>query len=325
MKPWLLVLGLGCTACVSTNTKSLETHSSSTIDKKEEKTEDQEMYDPFEDWNRCALKLNKFLDDTILFPVFGFYELLPAVVKQGVANVLSTADEPISMANCLLQFDVDAFLAHTARLLLNVLFGFGGLIDVAAELNLSPEPQDFGKTLQKMAGLPPGPFFIMPILGPTTCRDSVGRLIDFAGHPALFWKTSAAIYYPLSYVSLKMNYREVQEQVFKNFDDPYIIIRGAYYEARGDIDTSASETAEDDLLSTAQSLDDESQQEKEDTDQEEAFDLEQENMVSSQEDSVVVVGDSVFPQGKEDSDQAHDAEDRELFPGIEDASFLEKK
>ena len=122
-----------------------------------------------------------------------------------------------------------------------------------------------------------------------------------------------------------MIYRDVQEQVHKNFDDPYIIIRGAYYEARGDITTSASEEADNDILSTAQSIEDESIEEQEKKDQEDAFDLEEENMVSSEVDSFVVIGDSVLPTGKEDSDEAQDATDRDLFPGIDDASFLEKK
>jgi phospholipid-binding lipoprotein MlaA len=325
MRPWLLLLGLGCTACVSTNTSMMKDPASSTLKNEEEGNEEEGINDPFEDWNRSALKLNRFLDDTLFFPIFGIYEMMPAVVKQGLSNVLSTIDEPMSMVNCLLQFEVDEFLAHTARFLINTIFGFGGLIDVATELKVTPEPQDFGKTLKKMAGMPPGPFFIIPVIGPTTCRDSIGRLADFAVHPAVFWKLSASIYYPTSYANLKMIYRDVQEQVHKNFDDPYIIIRGAYYEARGDITTSASEETESDILSTAQSIEDESSEEQEKKDQEDAFDLEEENMLSSEVDSFVVIGDSVLPTGKEDSDEAHDATDRDLFPGIDDASFLEKK
>lgn len=211
-----------------------------------------EIFDPLESWNRSMMTCNRFLDHTLFYPFLCLYQNMPKKVKTGVFNFLSTVDEPISMINCLLQFDLDAFLFHTARFLLNGVFGFGGLVDTARELRLTPEPQDLGKTLQKMAGMPPGFFLVLPIFGPTTLRDGLGHTLDLTIHPIKLWRGSGWAYHPLSWFNTKLNYKDGEEQAYKNFEDPYVIIRGAYYESRGDLKNGLE--GEEDVMSAAQEV-----------------------------------------------------------------------
>jgi phospholipid-binding lipoprotein MlaA len=190
--------------------------------------------DPFEPWNRTIFAFNLAMNRTVFLPFIGFYRAMPTFFKKRVNGVLDTAETPISMVNCLLQGKIYDFMAHTSRLVFNVVLGLGGLFDVASALKIRPERQDFGKTLQKIARIPAGPYLIIPLLGPSSLRDFFGQSVDCSLIPATYWKKSAYVYYPLSYVSIETSLTSLQEDIAETFNDPYDALRDAYFTNRGD-------------------------------------------------------------------------------------------
>jgi phospholipid-binding lipoprotein MlaA len=190
--------------------------------------------DPFESWNRAVFAFNKGVNRTILLPFIGFYRAMPPFFKQRVISVLDTAEAPISIVNSLLQGKIHDCIAHTVRLMINLVWGIGGLFDVAGALKIRPPRQDFGKTLQKMAFMPPGPFIMIPFLGPSSLRDVVGQSFDCSMIPATYWKQSAFAYYPASYITIEANLTSLQQDIGETFGDPYDALRHAYFAIRGD-------------------------------------------------------------------------------------------
>lgn len=191
--------------------------------------------DPLEPLNRVIFAFNTLMDETLLRPFIGFYRVMPPCLKNRITGVMDTVETPISMVNCLLQGKIHDFLAHSARLVFNTVFGLGGLFDVAGALKIKPKRQDFGKTLQTMAFMPPGPFLIIPLLGPSSLRDAVGQSVDCAVLPVTYYKKSALAYYPASYWITQAKITSIQGDISDTFSDTYGALRNAYFMLRGDI------------------------------------------------------------------------------------------
>src|SRR5580704_13466636 len=135
-------------------------------------------YDPWERMNRFTYRFNARFDETIFLPVVYGYGHLPAPIRSGVHNFFQNLDEVKSIVNYAVQLQPAAGVHSLGRFLINSTIGIGGLFDVAAKLNLANEPTGLGMTLSRW-GLHPGPYLVLPILGPSTLRDSVGLLGDF--------------------------------------------------------------------------------------------------------------------------------------------------
>lgn len=200
-----------------------------------------EIRDPRQALNRRIMAVNTALDKTIFSPFHALFQFLPSWIKKSAHNVLDLAESPISIINSLLLKDPELCMQHIGRFFVNATFGMGGLIDVASDLGITPAKQDFGKTLQKVWGVGPGSFSISPLFGPSNTRDSFGRIIDFLAVPLTYWSCTSFIYYPLSFLLLKSSYGETERTMQATFDDPYVIIRSAYYEMRGDLKTDDTE------------------------------------------------------------------------------------
>ena len=138
--------------------------------------------DPIEPMNRAIHGVNKGLDTVIVRPGSNVYGFVPEPIRQGVSNVADTLEVPGNMANHLLQGRVDQAGSNFFRFGVNVIFGLGGLFDVASEAGIPRDSTDFGETLH-VWGVGEGPYVEVPLFGPSTARDAVGLVVDFAMNP----------------------------------------------------------------------------------------------------------------------------------------------
>jgi phospholipid-binding lipoprotein MlaA len=136
-------------------------------------------YDPFERVNRHIYKFNAHFDEAIFLPVADTYRRLPSPIRTGVHNFFDNLSEPKSVVNFVLQLRPIFGLRSLARFVINSTIGIGGLFDVATHLKLNGYLTGFGATLS-IWGMHPGPYLVIPVLGPATLRDGVGMVADYA-------------------------------------------------------------------------------------------------------------------------------------------------
>lgn len=135
-------------------------------------------YDPWERLNRFTYRFNARFDEAIFLPVANTYRRAPRPLQQGVHNFFGNLAEIDSVINYTLQWRLKYGLRSLERLVINSTIGIGGLFDVATKLKLPGTPTGFATTLAKW-GMHPGPFLVIPLLGPATLRDGVGFLGDY--------------------------------------------------------------------------------------------------------------------------------------------------
>ena len=135
-------------------------------------------YDPWARLNRSIYRFNARFDAAIFLPVADTYDRLPPPLRHGVRNFFSNLSEPNSALNYLLQWRPATGLRSVGRFVVNTTLGIGGLFDVAAHLRLANPLTGFSVTLARW-GLHPGPYLVIPLLGPSTLRDGVGQLADY--------------------------------------------------------------------------------------------------------------------------------------------------
>ncbi len=137
-----------------------------------------ELYDPLEGINRAVLGFNDVLDFLILKPVANVYGFItPDAAKRSVQKAIRNLNAPVILANDLLQFEAGDAAVTTARFVVNSTVGVLGLFEVADEIGLDYHPADFGQTLHAY-GSGPGPYLVLPLLGPSTLRDGIGIGVD---------------------------------------------------------------------------------------------------------------------------------------------------
>lgn len=130
--------------------------------------------DPLEGFNRGVQSFNDGVDDAVLKPVAEAYvKVVPSFVRTGIGNFFGNLGDGWSAVNHLLQGKPEGALNMTLRMAVNTTFGLGGLLDVAGEAGLERQSEDLGQTLG-VWGLPAGPYLVLPLLGPSSVRDSVG-------------------------------------------------------------------------------------------------------------------------------------------------------
>jgi phospholipid-binding lipoprotein MlaA len=139
--------------------------------------------DPMENWNRAVFKFNDTVDTYALKPVAtGYKNVTPSFVQTGVNNFFGNLQDLWTGANNLLQGKGGDAVSDIGRFALNSTFGVLGLFDIASEAGLRKHKEDFGQTLGRW-GVQSGPFVMLPLLGPSTLRDTVGLPLDFAADP----------------------------------------------------------------------------------------------------------------------------------------------
>lgn len=140
--------------------------------------------DPLKPLNEAVFSFNQVADRFVIEPVADAYgRVVPDLVKQGARNFFSNLQAPIVFANDVLQGEGDRAGETFARFFVNTTLGLGGLFDMATMAGL-PEAhdEDFGQTLA-VWGVGPGPYLVLPLLGPSNLRDLGGRVVDIAANP----------------------------------------------------------------------------------------------------------------------------------------------
>lgn len=142
-----------------------------------------DVYDPWEGYNRWMYNFNASFDRNIFIPTVNAYRwVLPEFARTGINNFFSNLGEFRNLANALLQGKFKQSGNTLGRLAVNTTIGIAGLMDPATDFGLYEHKEDFGQTLGYW-GVGPGPFLVLPVLGPSTLRDAPHYLVDPIYHP----------------------------------------------------------------------------------------------------------------------------------------------
>jgi len=199
--------------------------------------------DRFEPMNRAIYDFDEKFDRYVVLPLAGLYvNDVPKAVKVGVHNVFVNAEEPVTIANDILQLEFVRAGRMTARMAINSMAGLGGIVDLAAEHDLPEQRADFGQTLSRY-GIGEGPFLVLPIIGPEPPRDLIGDGVDLFIDP-LTWlpsgwplldrlgmTTGVHVWNPYLIHARNMLLRQELE---KGSLDPYATMRSIYRQQRAD-------------------------------------------------------------------------------------------
>lgn len=135
-------------------------------------------YDPWERLNRFTYRFNARFDEALFLPVADTYRRVPTPIRSGIHHFFVNLSEPKNFINYLLQLRPRFGFHSLGRFAINSTLGIAGLFDVAARFHLTATATGLGATLSTW-GMHPGPYFVIPILGPSTLRDGIGLLGDY--------------------------------------------------------------------------------------------------------------------------------------------------
>ena len=145
-----------------------------------------EVKDCFEGINRATFAFNQTLDGIIFKPVASIYRKVPSPLRTGVSNSLDNLSNLVTIPNNVLQGDFKLAAVNTGRFLINSTVGVLGIFDVAHAIGIVEyEKEDYGQSLAK-AGVGPGCYIVLPVLGPSTTRDTVASAANFLGGDAWY-------------------------------------------------------------------------------------------------------------------------------------------
>ena len=144
-----------------------------------------DAYDPWEGFNRSMYKFNYYFDTYFYLPVVGTYEtVMPDFLENMVSSFFKNIGEVKNLSNAILQLKPSTTVKTTGRIIINTTIGLGGLFDPATSFGIARQNDDFGQTLGRY-GVGAGPYLVLPILGPSTLRDTTGLVVDTAARTAL--------------------------------------------------------------------------------------------------------------------------------------------
>lgn len=190
--------------------------------------------DPYEPMNRAIFKFNNTAYEYVIGPTTNAYVYVtPTGFRNGVNNFFSNLGNVGNVGNDLLQAEWYYAFSDTSRFVLNTIFGVFGLFDVASTIGLKPHTQNFGLTLAKW-GYTNSAYLVLPIIGPSTVRDTIGIVPDYLVYPLQYgqmpFPTNLAVtgLYGINKSSLFLpQYNNLTEFAF----DPYIAVRNAYLQS----------------------------------------------------------------------------------------------
>lgn len=191
--------------------------------------------DPFEPFNRGVTRFNDGLDEAIVKPVAQAYQdVVPSPVRTGINNFFGNLSDVWSMVNSVLQLKPQAATESLMRVSINTLMGMGGVLDWATEMGLQRHREDFGKTLGRW-GVDTGPYLVLPVLGPSTVRDTAALVVDAKGDLVMQVDNvpSRNSLYVLRAVDLRASLLRAGEVLDQAALDKYSFTRDAYLQRRG--------------------------------------------------------------------------------------------
>ncbi len=212
----------------------------------------------FEGISRSVFKFNMALDDIVIEPIAKGYNKLPDPVKSGTSNFTSNISTLLSIPNSLLQGNLKEFGNSVGSVIINSTVGILGFLNPAEKIGLKPHKEDVGQTLATY-GIGSGCYFVLPVLGPTTVRDSVGLIadtfVDPFAHITLREKEILGIsgnnidYYTIkgtTAVDFRADNVNNFESLEKNSIDLYSSLKSIYLQDRDNKIRNSSENSQDD-------------------------------------------------------------------------------
>ena len=210
--------------------------------------------DPYEGYNRSMTKFNDAVDDAVFKPVATAYQTVtPSPVRTGVTNFFGNLGDLWSMVNHALQGNGEQTYNHMVRFTTNTVLGLGGLLDIASEMQVERNKQDFGLTLGSW-GVKPGPYLVLPFLGSSTVRDTVALPVDWQGnvladlHPVSHRNSLTG----LALVNKRANLLNASDTLEAASLDRYALMRDFYLKQR----ENAGRQQNDDNAGRVESFDD---------------------------------------------------------------------
>ncbi len=178
---------------------------------------------------------NDSVDSAVVRPVAQAYkDYMPNLVQTGVSNFFDNIGDLNVMVNNLLQFKIENAVSDFGRILWNSTVGIFGLIDVASHMGLEKHDEDFGQTLA-VWGVPDGPYIVLPLLGPSNARDSVGLVGDIYVDPLFQIDEEGNVYWGaviLRFIDTRADLLSASRVLEQAAIDPYIFVRDAYLQHR---------------------------------------------------------------------------------------------
>ena len=202
-----------------------------------------EVKDCFETVNRGIFAFNKGLDKIFFKPIAKGYRYLPKPIRSGTSNALNNLSNVVTIPNNVLQGQFKEAGINTLRFSINTTLGIAGIFDVASYYGLNKlDKEDYGQTLGTW-GVKEGCYFVLPVLGPTTVRDSLGSMVNFTGGDAWYNVTisndtqyfeNSDYYYSrlTAGVDFRAKNLEAFDSLEKNSLDLYASVRSLYLQDR---------------------------------------------------------------------------------------------
>ena len=194
----------------------------------------EEDVDPFEDINRTVYGFNETVDDNLLEPVSRAYkDHVPEVAQDRVSDFFGNLRDVSTLANQILQFKPVESVETLGRILVNSTIGLGGLFDVASDMGLTTDDEDFGQTMG-VWGVEEGPYVVLPLLGPSTVRDGAGLFVDTTSDANMIDKTEGIGFISSSAINIidkRVELLPVTDMLDLS-DDPYTMMRSSYLQKR---------------------------------------------------------------------------------------------
>ncbi|WP_035947815.1 VacJ family lipoprotein, partial [Burkholderia multivorans] len=189
--------------------------------------------DPLEPMNRAMYKFNDTVDEHIAVPIAkGYQKITPTPLRTAISNFFSNLGDLGNMANNLLQLRITDATQDLMRVAMNSVFGMAGLIDIATPAGLPKHHQDFGLTLARW-GVPSGPYLVLPVFGPSTFRDGVGRAVDVRFNLLNYIEPAARNpMYVMQFISARSDLLGATDLLKQAALDPYSFVRDAYLQQR---------------------------------------------------------------------------------------------
>lgn len=204
--------------------------------------------DPLEGLNRGVYKFNDVTDKVIMKPVASAYKAItPTPVRTGVNNFFNNIGTFISTINNLLQFKFNNAFSEAGRFVINSTFGVAGLIDVASKDKIAPHKEDFGQTLGYW-GVGNGAYLVLPILGPSSLRDTAGLVVDtYAFDPISYVHrdnhvATHNILRGVQILDKRTELLDATDLIDNASLDPYAFMRDAYLQRRNNLVADGVET-----------------------------------------------------------------------------------
>lgn len=197
-------------------------------------TGDGEVSDPLESINRGIYAFNEKADQYVIKPVaMGYQWITPSFVDRGISNFFSNLDDVVVVVNDLLQFKFNQAASDASRFLVNSTVGILGFVDVATGMGLPKHNEDLGQTLGAY-GVGPGPYLVIPILGPSNLRDALGSFGDTYVDPIYYIEDYDArmATLVLKGIDLRADNISTKNIIDEAALDPYDFVRSGYMQRR---------------------------------------------------------------------------------------------